>query len=229
MTLAGIDVSAIGQGTAFDWVPYKGKIAFAYAKATEGTGFADPAFTRNYAQMRAEGIVPGAYHFLRPALDAIEQARHFLAVARPQPGDLMMLDVEVADGRSVAEVAKCAHDFCMEVRRVTRAWPACYTDISMAEAGYLAACSACPGWIANPSGRVLPSPIGPWHVVSFEQTGMRGVDTDVFHGTPAQLAALTVPHPAPPVTTPPPPKPVAVTRAQAESALATLAAYVAQG
>lgn len=216
MTLAGIDVSAIGQGTAFNWGAYRGRIQFAFAKATEGITFTDPAFTGNYAQMRALGIVPGAYHFLRPADPADAQAHHFLSVARPQPGDLMMVDVEVADGCTVAQVAQCAHDFAMAIRVATNAWPFVYTDISMARGGYVSACSSCPSWIANPSAGPITLPIGPWHVLSIEQTGQRGVDTDVFYGDAAQLAALAVP----------PPAPAGPSKAQALAALATLTKFV---
>ena len=41
MTLAGIDVSNY-QGPAFPWQDYKGKIAFAGIKISEGTGYTDP-------------------------------------------------------------------------------------------------------------------------------------------------------------------------------------------
>jgi hypothetical protein len=35
--------------------------------------------------------------------------------------------------------------------------------------------------------------IGPWKQVSFEQTGQRGVDADVFYGDAAALAKLAIP------------------------------------
>jgi hypothetical protein len=107
----------------------------------------------------------------------------------------------------------------MVIRAQTRAWPFVYTTKSMAEGGYVSACGACPSWIANPSGTAIQLPIGPWHAVAIEQTGQRGVDTDTFHGTAAQLAALAVPHPAPP-------PPAAPTKAAALAALGTLRAFV---
>jgi hypothetical protein len=68
--------------------------------------------------------------------------------------------------------------------------PLLYTEISMAPS--LTSLGSCPLWLANPSGMVVKA-VGPWKQVSMEQTGQRGVDTDVFYGTAADLAKLTVP------------------------------------
>jgi LysM repeat protein len=57
-----------------------GGIAFAWCKATEGTATVDASFAGKVAQLRAAGIVVGAYHFLTAAPVAA-QAEHFRAVA----------------------------------------------------------------------------------------------------------------------------------------------------
>ena len=234
--LNGIDVSNL-QGSAFDWAPYRGRIQFAGIKVSEGTGFADPDAARNMAQAKADGIVRMAYHFLRPAQHGGQQADYFLHLARLAglgPGDLVMVDVEVADNLSAAQVSGCAADFAARVHAAVGAWPVAYTMQSFAEGGYCASLGMCPSFIANPSHVQLPSPIGPWHLVSFEQTGQRGVDTDVFYGDLAELAKLAILHPAP--------KP-RITQEQAKAAIAgieedlanltartaLLAAYAAQG
>jgi GH25 family lysozyme M1 (1,4-beta-N-acetylmuramidase) len=41
-TLAGIDVSATGQGPDFNWAAWRGHIEFAFIKATEGLMSTDP-------------------------------------------------------------------------------------------------------------------------------------------------------------------------------------------
>src|SRR5437899_3040072 len=65
---AGIDVS--GHQSTVDWAGVaEAGIAFAYAKATEGTSFVDPQFPINWERMKSANILRGAYHFFRPKLD----------------------------------------------------------------------------------------------------------------------------------------------------------------
>ena len=197
-TLAGIDVSNF-QGV-FDWAAYKGKIAFAIAKATEGETFDDKDFPRNWAQMKAEGLVRGAYHFAHPNNDVTTEAKFFLAVVKAAgllPGDLLVLDLEVTDGESVPWIASWAKTFDAHVHTATGAHVIAYTDGSMARGGYFAGLGDSPLWLANPGGGNVPMPIGPWRQISMEQTGQRGVDVDVFYGTAAQLRDLGVPEPHP--------------------------------
>lgn len=199
MTLNGIDVSS-WQGPAFDWAAWRGKISFAGVKVSEGLAVADPDGPRNVTGARGIGAVPMAYHFLRANLPGTSQARYFLDRAHAAgigPGDLLMIDVETSDGMTAGQVSACAGSFAAEVHALTGAWPVAYTMQSFAGDGHTASLGNCPAFIANPSRVTLPSPIGPWHVVPFEQVSQRGTDLDVFHGTPAQLAALAWPHPAP--------------------------------
>lgn len=198
MTLPGIDVSAIGQGSAFNWEAYRGKIAFAGIKATQGTGFQDPDFSLNMNGCAKIGAMRMPYHFLEPQLSGAEQAAWFLGYAKPQPGELVMLDNETctnAAGAALAPglVADCAAEFGDKVRAALGAWPVLYTTPWMAENGYCAGLGQQPLFIAgNPKG--LPPVIGPWRLISFAQIGTRGVDTDVFFGTAADLMRLTVLH-----------------------------------
>ncbi len=62
----GTDVSHY-QGT-INWTNVKSAgITFAWAKATESTGYTDPFFTVNQDNARAVGIPIGGYHFARPS------------------------------------------------------------------------------------------------------------------------------------------------------------------
>jgi GH25 family lysozyme M1 (1,4-beta-N-acetylmuramidase) len=199
MTLNGIDVSNVNG--AVDWEAWRGKIAFAGIKVSEGLNFTDQYAAANVRGARSIGVAVMGYHFLRANLPGIGQARYFLdraGAAGIGPGDLVMVDVETMDGMSAAQVSDCAAAFAGEVRALARAWPVAYTMQSFALGGCTAALGVCPAFIANPSRVVLPVPVGPWRLVSFEQTGQRGIDTDVFHGDAQQLAALAVPRPAPP-------------------------------
>lgn len=97
----GIDVSA-HQG-AIDWDRVASDdIEFAYVKATEGGDFVDERFGANWDAAAAAGLDRGAYHFFTLCTPGDVQARHFLAVAPPEPGALPpAVDLELA-GNCVA-------------------------------------------------------------------------------------------------------------------------------
>lgn len=77
MTLFAVDISS-HQG-AFDVVRAAAEgYSACLCKATEGRTFRDPRFDRNIPLVKASGMVPGAYHFLRSG-DGAAQARAFHA------------------------------------------------------------------------------------------------------------------------------------------------------
>lgn len=197
MTLAGIDVSAAGQGAAFPWSSYKGKIQFAGVKISQATDYGDPDAKANIAQAHALGLPVIGYHFLVNGHDGAAQAEWYVAHAAAaglQPErDLIAFDAEDAglNGGTLAEMNVTAEDFTAEIRlHKPGYWPMAYTEISMAPS--LTSVGNCPLWLANPSGMTVKQ-CGPWKLVSAEQTGQRGVDTDVFYGTAAELAKLAFP------------------------------------
>lgn len=81
----GIDVSHWNGGIKWGTVAGNGA-TFAFAKATEGVGYRDPTFQRNYDGIRDAQMYRGAYHFARvsksPDLqsDARREADWFLKV-----------------------------------------------------------------------------------------------------------------------------------------------------
>jgi len=96
---AGIDLSSYQP--SFDWSAEKGRISFAFIKATEGITIRDPSFAANWQRARDIGIVRGAYHFAHPRNGAATEARAFLDTVRAHglnAGDLLALDLEVSDG-----------------------------------------------------------------------------------------------------------------------------------
>lgn len=90
--IEGIDYYA-GNGS-----PSLSGLAFAFIKATEGAHFTDRAFSRERTRIRAAGLVFGAYHFGHPEHDVGVEVEHFLSVARPAAGDVLILDYEDEKG-----------------------------------------------------------------------------------------------------------------------------------
>jgi lysozyme len=62
-------------------------------KATQGSGFADPAYAARRQAAKHAGLLWGAYHFGTSA-DPVAQARFFLKTASPAPQELVVLDFE---------------------------------------------------------------------------------------------------------------------------------------
>ena len=205
-TLNGIDVSAAGQGANFPWGQYHGKISFAFIKISEGTTFDDPDARANIAAARKLGLAVGGYHMLLNGTGAQggpQQAEWFLHCAEQaglRPHDLIAVDVEdyglgdVDRGNALDVEQSLIHfdlvagQFAGELRKhFPRFNPVVYTEISIAP--HLESMAACPLWLADLSVPLLTG-IGPWNLVSFWQTGQRGVDTDVFNGSAADLAKL---------------------------------------
>jgi GH25 family lysozyme M1 (1,4-beta-N-acetylmuramidase) len=95
-------VSAQGQDRS-NWQgvgPWTG-LGFGFCKATEATGYVDPTFASNWANMRVEGVPRGAYHFFHPAVSAVEQAQFFVGRVHDeglQDGDMLVSDTEITVG-----------------------------------------------------------------------------------------------------------------------------------
>ena len=200
----GIDLSSFQP--SFDWAAEKGRISFAFIKATEGTTIRDPDFATNWQQAKALGIVRGAYHFAHPSNGAAAESQAFLDVVRAHgltAGDLLALDLETSDGLSPARVAEYAGNWCADVHKATGHTPIVYTFLAFAQQGNCAGLGRYPLWIAEPSapaGRpVVPEPWSTWkfHQYGTTRVGTNTVDVNVFNGDTAALKAFA--NPAPPV------------------------------
>ena len=200
----GIDLSSFQP--SFDWSAEKGRISFAFIKATEGTTITDPEFAVNWREAGALGIVRGAYHFGHPKNGAATETQAFLAVVRAhglKAGDLIALDLEASDGLSPARVSEYARNWCADVHRATGHTPIVYTFLSFAEQGNCAGLGHYPLWIAEPSapaGRpVVPRPWSTWafHQYGTTRVGSNTVDVNVFNGDTAALKRFANPAPSP--------------------------------
>ena len=191
---AGIDLSSFQP--SFNWAAEKGRISFAFIKATEGMTIRDPTFAANWQAAKAIGIVRGAYHFGHPKNGAANDSRAFLATVRAhglQAGDLLALDLEASDGLSPQRVSEYARNWCSDVHRATGHTPIVYTFLDFAHQGNCAGLGHYPLWIAEPSaprGRpVVPQPWSTWkfHQYGTTRVGTNTVDVNVFNGDTAAL------------------------------------------
>jgi lysozyme len=197
--LSGVDVSHF-QG-AVDWQAVKAAgCAFAFAKATEGAGIADPYFPANWAGMKAAGLLRGAYHFFRAEQDATEQAAHFLSTVQFEPGDLPpVLDIEGGAGVSGEGIVGGVQTWLDAVEPVAGVTPIIYTNTPFWDENFTDQFGQYPLWIAHYGPEPSPLPRG-WAVWTFWQysqslhvSGVNGpADHDYFNGPLSQLQALAV-------------------------------------
>ncbi len=132
----GVDISH-HQGGNIGWAALKRSgVQFMYHKATEGLTLRDPNYELRRGQARAAGMAFGAYHFARPSGgDALDEARFFVGVAKPAPGDLApCLDLETKEYVSGTALVKWADAFCDEVERLTGVVPVVYTPYTLSDA-----------------------------------------------------------------------------------------------
>lgn len=189
--IQGIDVSHY-QGDV-DWAKAKAAgIAFAYAKATEGTDYVDPSFGGHWPAMRAAGIARGAYHFFETGDDPVAQADHFVhTLGALDAGDLApVVDIESFKGdyggRGVAANLQAWLD---AVEQALGRTPAIYTNRSFWDQSVNADFSRYPLWIAEygVSAPTLPAGWNAWmfwqHTQHGTVAGVAGeVDLDVYAG-----------------------------------------------
>src|SRR5690242_19097481 len=117
--MLGIDVA--DQDGKVNWVAVKdsGK-TFAFDKATEGASIKDSAYGHHWQNMKAAGIIRGAYHFFHPhTSNPVKQAQEFLnTVGNLEPGDLPpVLDIEKTDGADNKTVINVAKQWLAEVEK----------------------------------------------------------------------------------------------------------------
>jgi lysozyme len=169
VTLTGPDVS-LNQPDV-DWMQVRAAgHTFAIAKATDGLGTPDPKFDRGrWKEMKAAGLVRGAYHFGRPQTgrDPKLEVAEFLArvdeVGGFEPGDLVpVLDLEKfgAAGRlTPKQTLEWTRTWVSELRRRLGRAPIVYTGVFWRETMKNPGDNlGCPLWLAAyvPKSRLAP-------------------------------------------------------------------------
>jgi lysozyme len=220
MSLRGFDVSG-WQGT-INWAALASACDFVIMKATEGTSFIDPDLHRNVAGARQYKVPHAFYHYI-DVQDPVKEADHFLATCKRVNGEGQSLDFEgnILNYRDPVGWAKTWLD---HVHAKSDNRPIPYMSgsvVSRFNWGPVVAENYAL-WDAS-WGSAAPKP-GQWPFWAFWQTSDDGhvagiggnVDTDIFNGNLAQLAAyfdndkgappvIATPKPAPkPAPTPAP-------------------------
>lgn len=191
----GCDVSK-WQGH-FDWaVRKKAGMQFGFCKATDvyhGELFVDQQFQSNWTQLKLNGLIRGAYHFMHPSIDPDKQAQFFVKTLGPLgPGDIIALDWETTDGEPSQTDSLHAMTWLTSVEQLTGKMPIIYTGPYFANALKLGAGFAkYPLWVAH-YGAQCPLIPQPWGGPTFWQYSNSGgvLDMDYFNGTLDQLKAL---------------------------------------
>ncbi|WP_406674672.1 GH25 family lysozyme [Nonomuraea sp. N2-4H] len=185
----GLDISHYEP--QYDWSSSSAQ--FGIIKATEGTDFVDSSFARHWRELGSKGIVRGAYHYGHPANDPIADANHFLATVNSQPakpGDLLVLDLETTDGKSVEEVNAWAKAWLSYVEKQTGVKPIFYSGWNFANT-YGHGLSQYPLWVAHYSrAKGAVTPPADWKTWTIHQYTETPIDQNVSSLTPDQLRAL---------------------------------------
>lgn len=184
-----------------------GKVVFAAARVSDGLSVKEGQnFIDNIRNIRAAGLIPGAYQFLRPNQDAKAQAEYFIQeldkAGGYQPGDLPpTVDIEVSDGTTPKQVQDGVAIWLEIVGKHYKVKPVVYSLAGISS--YLGSrFTGSPLWIANfyqqcpkmPSAWRASEPQIPWTFFQFDDAGVvdgipagNYVDLNVFNGTRADF------------------------------------------
>jgi lysozyme len=200
--IKGIDVSH-WQGNV-DWVRTKAAGAvFAFLKMTDGVAYFDDQFIRNYDGAGAVGVLRGAYHWLQPLQNPLQQARQFLDKWSRYPCELPpVLDCEDRGYDTAAKMRSNALIWLNAVEEGTGRTPILYTAPSFANtvlAGDVRF-ERYPLWIANYEVKApqVPKPWRDWVFWQYSAkgdgkaygAGSKSVDLNWFNGDEAMLLNL---------------------------------------
>jgi lysozyme len=182
----GINVAATGAQAVF-------------VKASEGVGWADPAYRSHVDRVRKAGLPLGLYHFARPnASDgntADAEAQSFIAAVLPvlKPGDVVALDWESDDTADAAWAARWLDLVGSALGRR----PLLYSYLNLIKSGRLDSLKGWPLWLAvypnmerQSFGPTSGKPDLPgWNILMWQYssagrlTGYAGdLDLNVFYG-----------------------------------------------
>jgi lysozyme len=199
----GIDVSSY-QGTV-NWASVRGAgITFGFTKATEGATYTNPTFAANWANMRANRIVRGAYHYGRPQSDPVAQADFFVSTVQPGKGDLqLVLDIETTDGKTPAQVGGWVTAFLNQLQARTGRPGIVYTGFYFwrDQAGNNASNQNCPLWLAaytTSTSGLIPAAWNTWSFWQYTSSGSvagvsGNVDRNAWNGSLTALNSLRLP------------------------------------
>jgi lysozyme len=211
----GLDVSGYQPTVNWAAVAAAGNV-FAFIKATEGTTLTDAQFSSHWAGAKAAGLLRGAYHFFRPELDAVAQAKYFIAQLGDKGELPPVVDVEVSDNVALSQVAAGVSTFIDYMtanygRLIVYSMPGFWNVLPA-----IPNASKADLWVAN-WGVTSPMAVSGWSSWTFWQftdkatiSGIPGTadqDDDRFNGTYASLLAWASGSVTPVTPSPLPPTP----------------------
>jgi GH25 family lysozyme M1 (1,4-beta-N-acetylmuramidase) len=194
----GVDVSYYDGIVDWNRVKASGR-AFAFANVGFGLS-ADSSFARNYAGIKAAGMIRGATQFFRPGQDPTAQANLLLAsIGVLSAGDLPpVLDIEVTDGQSPATIVSRMQTWMSIVQQATGVTPMVYTSRGFWNTGVGSPTfTASPLFVAAWGVSCPNTPYGwsDWQFWQFSDSDSVpgigfAVDLDRFNGSIGDLYAL---------------------------------------
>lgn len=206
--LTGYDLSSNNSESQFASAL---NLDFVIIKSSEGKSYTNPVHDAWVTRVRAAGRLVGHYHYAHPENNsAATEAAQFLATAKPQAGDVLVLDFEPPGIQDTYVDWIIA--FADAVFAKVGVLPWLYTNNSQGTAlSSLATRLQRPRLFALPLWKAyyqssFGSAMG-WNEVTCWQRTDSPIDTNVFYGDAARWRSLGVGG-----STPPPPPPPPVTR-----------------
>lgn len=176
------DISNNNSGlTRNDFLQWKEDgVVGVYLKVTEGLSFADKLAPQFRQWAKEIGLLYGEYHFFRPAVSGVEQAKWFLAHSHDDAELLPALDVEVEDGVPWNRLNGGALSWLLSVEAERKCRPLVYTYPSFAL--HLVKLTGYPLWISDPDRKGGKPRIYPWKRWVLWQDDTRVLDKDSLCG-----------------------------------------------
>lgn len=196
----GIDVSHHNGPIDWDAVAQQG-VSFAFIKITEGHTHNDSRSAFNFRAAKKAGILRGCYHFFRPEVGALPQAKHFLETYTSiQPELPPVLDIEVTHPEVDAPLLRRrVRRWLRYVKKQTGRTPIVYSNPRFIEEHLEGSVANYPLWLAHyTDGK--PEPPEGYPLMFFWQYTKAGqlkgidhpVDRNIFIGSAEDLRRLFV-------------------------------------
>jgi len=201
-SIHGIDVSRYQQNIAWEEVKSMKvkniQLGFAFIKATEGIGNADPQFGRNWRRSKKSGVIRGAYHFFMGNKDGRMQAKNFINRVELEPGDLPpVLDVEQLYGATYTQLKKEVKVWLDVVENFYHVKPIIYTNVDFYKRCLGEGFDQYPLWVAHYYQLQQPRIDRGWSFWQHNDEGrvngiLSKVDFNVFNGDSVDFKTMLI-------------------------------------
>jgi len=198
----GIDVSRYQKKISWERVAEMKvdsiHLGFAFMKATQGNGWVDSRFERNWYHAKRVGMVRGAYHFFNVHESGRSQAHNYMQLVKLSPGDLPpVVDIEQLKGVPIEEIRTNLKTWLDAVEHHYRVKPIIYTYADFYEDYLLGFFDEYPLWIAHYHSGKKPRTSRNWHFWQHNEDGRvngieAAVDFNVFNGDSISFNKLLI-------------------------------------